>query len=173
VVTVMVTDIGAQNTYYYRPSSSNRYKTLPSAVETKKSINSINSIDDDDFDSFVKPNYNSFIKPYNPFTSGWGRPAVQQPSQYRWKPDFDSFESDESDEYYHRRPAAAKTSKTLIKPVSYYNSDSNESDEVYRRVIAQPSSKKATTTRTRTRYYHSDESDEDIYRRFLASYRKF
>jgi hypothetical protein len=167
---VMLTGVEAQNTYYYRPSSSNRYRTIPS-VAVKKSINSINSIDGDDFDSF-KPNYNSFIKPYNPFTSGWGRPSSvqQKPVQYKWKPDFDSYESDESDEYYRRPSKTSKPMKTVAKPISYYNSDSNESDEVYRRVIAKPSissSKKAMA------YYHSDESDEDVYRRFLASYRKF
>jgi hypothetical protein len=165
----MVMETGAQNTYYYRPSAlSSRYKTVP-AVTEKKSINSINSIDDDDYESF-KPDYNTFIKPYNPFgNNGWARPAAvqQKPTttQYKWK--FDSIESDESDEYY-RRPSTRQAKPVANKPpVSYYHSDSSESDEVYyRRPASKPIAKKAPST-----YYHSDESDEDIYRRFLASYR--
>lgn len=146
--------VAAQNTYYYRPSSlSSRYKTVPTQ---KKSINSINSIDDDSFKSF-----NSLIKPYNPFTNGWDRPAAQQQPQYRWK--FDSMESDESDEVY-RRFGNPKPIQPRMKPISYYNSD--ESDEIYRR-ISKPIKKQT--------YYHSDsdESDEDVYRRFLAPYRRF
>lgn len=166
----MVMEAGAQNTYYYRPSPS-RYRAAAHPAAQKKSVSSINSIDDDDW---FKPDYNTLIKPYNPFSNnGWAasRPAAAQPQpQYKWK--LDSIESDESDEHY-RRPRTRPAEAAASKPVShYYHSDSSESDEVYRRAskpVARNNNNKAAT------YYqrHSDESDEEIYRRFLAPYRKF